>query len=133
MTGKARADRTPPGRLRLQVKPTRRVATRRCADEGRARMAGRWLQMGEAGAVQAGRPATWTLARGKTESDKRHQHLGTARQIPNLLGFRPGPHRRGQGPGQLCTFGAKQEAAKEESSGAMGMREMLPAGTPRRT
>ena len=69
----------------------------------------------------------------QAESDKRHQHLGTARQIPNLLGFRPGPHRRGQGPGQLCTFGAKQEAAKEESSGAMGVREMLPAGTPRRT
>ena len=45
-------------------------------------------------------------------------------------GFRPGTHRRGQGPGQLCTFGAKQDAAKEESSGAVGMGEMLPAGTP---
>lgn len=94
-------------------------------------MAWRWLQMGEAGAVQAERrppghrpEARWSQTRG----------TGTSAQ-PNRSqiswGFRTGTHRRrGRGPGQLCTFGAKQDTAKEESSGAMGVEEMLPAGTP---
>lgn len=60
-------------------------------------MAGRWLQMGKAGAVQAGRPATWALARGKAESDKRHQHLDTAKQIPNLLGLQTWHTQKGAG------------------------------------
>ena len=72
-----------------------------------------------------GPPEHWPEARqSRTRSTSTSAQPGRS-QIS--WGFRPGTHRRAQGPGQLCTFGAKQEAAKEESSGAMGVGEMLPA------
>lgn len=52
------------GRLRCRSSP-RRVATRRCADRGRARMAGCWLQMGEQAQCRlgVGPPEHWPEAR----------------------------------------------------------------------
>ena len=59
-------------------------------------MAGCWLQMGEAGAVQAGRLATWALARGKAESDK-------STLISHLRKRR---HRKGSGPAASSSGGS---------------------------
>lgn len=125
MTDKARADRTPPGRLRLQSSPRGGWPLGDVQTE-----AGRGWQA----AAPDGRgrhSADWALGHLSTDEEARQSRtrstsLGTARQVQISPDFRPGTEGR-RGLGSFAHLGQSRGFLKEESSGAMGWRCCLQA------